>query len=94
MKITIEDVEHVAELARLTFGEEEKRLFAEQLSTILIYIDKLNELDTKDIEPTSHAIQLTNAFRDDDVKESISQDNSLKNAPQKSKGAFVVPKVI
>jgi len=94
MKITMEDVEHVARLARLTFTEEEKKLYAQQLSTILLYIDKLNELDTKDIEPTSHAIRLKNAFRDDEVKKSISQDRSLSNAPRKDKGSFVVPKVI
>jgi len=94
MKITIEDVEHVASLARLTFTEEEKKLYAQQLSTILHYIDKLNELDTKDIEPTSHAIRLKNVFRDDRTKKSISQDRSLSNAPQKDKGSFVVPKVI
>lgn len=94
MKITMEEVEHVARLARLTFTEEEKKLYAQQLNTILLYIDKLNELDTKDIEPTSHAIRLKNAFRDDEVKKSISQDRSLWNAPQKDKGSFVVPKVI
>lgn len=94
MKITIEDVEHVASLARLTFTEEEKKLYAQQLSTILHYIDKLNKLDTKDIEPTSHAIRLKNVFRDDRTKKSISQDRSLSNAPQKDKGSFVVPKVI
>ncbi|HIC92500.1 MAG TPA: Asp-tRNA(Asn)/Glu-tRNA(Gln) amidotransferase subunit GatC, partial [Syntrophaceae bacterium] len=94
MKITVEEVEHVARLARLTFTEEEKKLYTQQLNTILLYIDKLNELDTKDIEPTSHAIRLKNAFRDDEVKKSISQESSLANAPQKDKGSFVVPKVI
>ena len=94
MKITVEEVEHVAKLARLTFTEQEKKLYAQQLNTILVYIDKLNELDTKDIEPTSHAIRLKNVFRDDKTKKSISQDRSLSNAPQKDKGSFVVPKVI
>jgi len=94
MKITVEEVEHVARLARLTFTEQEKKLYAQQLNTILVYIDKLNELDTKNIEPTSHAIRLKNVFREDRTKKSISQDRSLSNAPQKDKGSFVVPKVI
>lgn len=94
MKITVEEVEHVAKLARLSFTEEEKRLFTEQLNTILLYIDKLNELNTQGVEPTFHAIHVENVFREDEIEKSLPQEVSLNNAPQKDGGAFVVPKVI
>ncbi|MGZ3592313.1 MAG: Asp-tRNA(Asn)/Glu-tRNA(Gln) amidotransferase subunit GatC [Syntrophales bacterium] len=94
MKITREEVEYVAHLARLDFSEEEKVKFTSQLNDILLYMDKLNEADTAGIEPVSHAIALQNAFRDDTVKDSLSHELSLSNAPEVRGPFFRVPKVI
>jgi aspartyl-tRNA(Asn)/glutamyl-tRNA(Gln) amidotransferase subunit C len=94
MKITREQVEHVARLARLELTEEEKALFTSQLDEILAYVDKLNELNTDGIVPTSHAVPMENAFREDVVAASIGIDKALANAPDRSESFFRVPKVI
>ncbi len=94
MKITREEVEHVARLARLELTEEEKDLFTGQMDAILAYVDKLNELDTSGVVPTSHAVPMENAFREDEVGSSIGVDNALANAPERAEGFFRVPKVI
>lgn len=94
MKITRDDVIKVAELARLEFGEEELEKFTEQLGNILKYIGKLNELDTKDVEPTSHVLDLATPLREDKVMEWITREDALQNAPQEEDGFFVVPQVI
>ncbi|OAG27610.1 Asp-tRNA(Asn)/Glu-tRNA(Gln) amidotransferase subunit GatC [Thermodesulfatator autotrophicus] len=94
MAITKEEVKHVAHLARLEFSEEELETFSEQLADILNYVAKLNELDTTDIEPTYHALKITNVYREDEVKESFPTDEILGNAPERENGFFVVPKVI
>jgi aspartyl-tRNA(Asn)/glutamyl-tRNA(Gln) amidotransferase subunit C len=94
LKITKEEVEYVAHLARLNFSEGEKVKFTSQLNDILMYMDKLNEVDTACIEPMSHAIALQNAFRDDIVKDSLSQEVSLSNTPDARGPFFRVPKVI
>lgn len=93
-KITIKQVEHVANLARLRFSEEEKKKLAGQLGKILEYIDQLNKLDTTDVEPTSHAIPVKNVAREDVVKQSFTQDEALANAPSPVEGLFEVPKII
>lgn len=94
MKITREEVIHVANLARLDVDEALIDKFAKQIGMILEYIDTLNRVDTKGVKPTSHAISLTNAFRDDDVREDFDKDSALANAPEKEDGNFIVPKVI
>jgi len=94
MKITKEDVIKVAELARLEFGEVELERFTEQLGNILTYIGKLNELDTKDVEPTSHVLDLATPLREDAVMEWITRGDALENAPSEEDGFFVVPQVI
>ena len=94
MKITVADVEHVACLARLELTPEEKELFAGQMDAILGYVEKLKELDTDGIIPTSHAVPMENAFREDAVRPSIGLDKALANAPARSGSFFVVPKVI
>ena len=94
MAITIKDVEYIAELARLEFTAEEKERFAQQLTDILHYMEKLNELDTTNVEPLSHVIELSNVFRDDVVMPSIPTEEALKNAPAKTDSHFKVPKVI
>ncbi len=94
MKITLEEVEHIARLARLKLTEEEKILYSEQLSKILDYIEKLNELDTTDVEPTSHVLPIKNVFREDTPEPSLPVDEALKNAPQRAGPYYRVPRII
>ena len=94
MAVTRKDVEYIAELARLKFKDEELENFTHQLNEILSYVDKLNELDTENVEPLSHPVENVNVFRNDELKESISTEDSLKNAPDKTDEFFKVPKVI
>ncbi len=94
MSVTIKDVEHVATLARLEYTDEEKEKFTHQLNDILSYMEKLNELDTTNVEPLSHVIELQNVFREDKQEPSYPQEEMLKNAPSKNEKFFKVPKVI
>jgi aspartyl-tRNA(Asn)/glutamyl-tRNA(Gln) amidotransferase subunit C len=94
MKITKAEVEHVARLARLELSPDEAETFTGQMDAILAYVDKLNELDTAGIIPTSHAVPMENAFRGDDPRPSIGVDSALANAPDRAEGFFRVPKVI
>jgi len=94
MKITHEEVRYVADLARLDLDESAVEKFAGQIDEILAYIDKLNEVDTEGVDPTSHAIFLTNAFREDEPAAHLQRDRALANAPQQEEGCFVVPKII
>ena len=94
MKITKQEVEHVAALARLELADQEKELLASQLSNILTYVEKLNELDTKGVEPTAHVLDIRNVMRDDVPEESLSQERALANAPEKTSGHYKVPKII
>jgi aspartyl-tRNA(Asn)/glutamyl-tRNA(Gln) amidotransferase subunit C len=94
MKISIEQVEHVAKLARLRLSEEEKQEMSEKLSQILTYMDKLNELNTDGILPTSHVVEIKNVFREDKVEPSLPEDQALQNAPDRVNGYFRVPRVI
>lgn len=94
MKITKEEVMYVADLARLNLDQASIDKFAEQIATILEYMDLLNQVDTEGIEPTSHAISLTNAFREDEQREHLDRNLVLANAPEKEDGNFIVPKVV
>ena len=93
-KITIKDVEHVARLARLELSAEEKERMRRELDGILSYIDKLRRLDTTGVEPTSHAVPLTNVMRDDVERPSLPQEDMLANAPDRHGELFRVPKII
>lgn len=88
------DVEHVARLARLGLSEEEKKLFAKQLSAILDYAEILKKLDTKDVPPTSHAIPMKNVFREDKVAACENVEDILANAPEEEGHMFKVPRII
>ncbi len=94
MSVTKKDVEYIAELARLKFKEEELESFTHQLNEILSYVDKLNELNTENVEPLSHPVENINVFRNDELKPSITTEDALKNAPDKTDEFFKVPKVI
>jgi len=94
MKITPDQVAHVARLARLDLPTTELEQLAGDMDAILAYVDKLNQLDTSGIEPTAHAVPMENAFRADEVRASIGIDKAISNAPNADGGCFVVPKVI
>ena len=94
MKITPEEILHVADLARLRLSPLEVEAMARQLGDILTYVAKLNELDTEGITPTTHAISIVNAFREDEVRPSLDREKTLANGPQQNGEFFVVPRVI
>jgi aspartyl-tRNA(Asn)/glutamyl-tRNA(Gln) amidotransferase subunit C len=94
VKITKNEVLHVADLARLDLDEKSIERFAGQIGEILEYVDTLNKLDTKGITPTSHAIFLSNAFREDEQRKHFDNEAALANAPEKEDGGFIVPKVV
>ncbi len=93
-KISKEEVRHVAKLARLDLEEDEEMRLTGQMNDILSYMEKLGELDTRDIPATTHAIQLQNVFRPDVVCPSLERDRALDNAPRSDGVSFVVPKII
>ena len=91
--ITIKDVEHVAKLARLELTEEEKELYTKQLGDVLKYVDQMNEVDTSDVKPMSHAIDFVNVMREDKVVYEHSKEELMANAPEEENGFFRVPKI-
>ncbi len=94
MKITKDEVLHVAHLARLTVAESMVDQFARQIGRILEYVETLNALDTAGVAPTSHAMDMCNAFREDVLCASIDRTSALANAPEQDSESFIVPKVI
>jgi aspartyl-tRNA(Asn)/glutamyl-tRNA(Gln) amidotransferase subunit C len=94
MSITRKDVEHIANLAKLNLTENEIEEFTGDLNQILEYVDKLNELNTENVNPLSHPVVKNNVFREDTVKQSVDRTEALKNAPKADDEFFKVPKVI
>ena len=94
MKIERREVEHVAHLARLSLTPEETEAMRAQLDAILTYIDKLTELDTRSIEPTSHVVPTVNVLRADEPRPSLPQDEALRNAPDRQEEYFKVPRIL
>jgi aspartyl-tRNA(Asn)/glutamyl-tRNA(Gln) amidotransferase subunit C len=94
MGIDVKAVEHVANLARLELTDVEKQKFTQQLNAILKFAEKLNELNTDDVEPTTHVLKLSNVMREDEARPSISRDVALRNAPDEEEGQFKVPAVL
>jgi len=88
------DIEHVAKLARLKLTDAEKKRFSKQMGTIIKYIEKLNELDTKNVEPTAHVLGLENVFRDDIATNPLTDQDPINDSPAHSKGHYEVPKII
>lgn len=94
MAISIEDVEHVARLARLALTDEEKETFRRQLSDVLEHARVISEVDTSDVQPTSHALPLVNVFREDMARPSLPVAEATANAGWARDGAFRVPKIV
>jgi len=93
-QITKADVEYVAGLAQLDLDDAAKERLVRELGDILTYIEKLNELDTSNVEPMMHAMQLTNVFREDVVEPSLPREEALKNAPNADGEYFLVPQIL
>lgn len=94
MSISNNDVQHVARLARLNLTAEEEQLLTGQLNAILKYAEKLNELDTDNIEPTTHVLHVSNVMREDEVRDSLPIEKVMHNAPEEEDGQFKVPAVM
>lgn len=94
MSITLDEVRHLATLARLQFSEAEAQKLARQMEAILAYMAQLNELDTTDVPPMAHVLDLYNVFREDVVVQRITHAEALQNAPDADADYFRVPKVI
>jgi len=88
------EIGHIALLARLELSDREKELFSKQLGSIIRYIEKLNELDTSEVEPTAHVLPLHNVFREDEVQPSLPREQALLNAPERNDKFYRVPKII
>lgn len=94
MRLSRDEVEHIAELARLTLSEEERALYQEQLSAILAYFERLQELDTEAIAPTASALPLQSVMREDEPGPTLPREDILANAPAAAEGCFQVPAVL
>lgn len=93
-KITLKEVEYVAELAQLALDDATKDRLLHEMTHILGYIDKLSELDTEGVEPMMHAMEMTNVFREDKVGTSLPRETALKMAPDHDDEYFLVPKIL
>jgi aspartyl-tRNA(Asn)/glutamyl-tRNA(Gln) amidotransferase subunit C len=94
MSLTLKQVEEIAELARLDLSRGEKERFRDQLSAILDYAERLQQLDTSDVPPTAQVTGLVGVMREDVITASCTQDEALANAPRDQDGFFVVPTVL
>ncbi|OEF99245.1 asparaginyl/glutamyl-tRNA amidotransferase subunit C [Vulcanibacillus modesticaldus] len=94
MSISRDEVKHIANLSRLTLADEEIESYLEQLNKILGFVKKLDELNTDNVEPTSHVLKISNVFREDKVRDSLTTEMVSQNAPDWKDGQFKVPKVM
>ena len=94
MSVERKDVEHVALLARLALTEEEIAMYTTELNAVLSFMDKLNELDTSQVSPTTHVLDLQNVFREDEVGQSMAVEDVVANAPEQRDGQFKVPRIL
>jgi len=88
------DIDYIARLARINLNDKEREIYSQQMKRIIEYINKLNELDTSDIPPTSHVLPIKNVFREDIHKASMPREEALKNAPDVRDGFYRVPRII
>ncbi|MBU8880300.1 Asp-tRNA(Asn)/Glu-tRNA(Gln) amidotransferase subunit GatC [Bacillus sp. FJAT-29790] len=93
-RISTDQVKHVANLARLAITEEEAEIFTKQLDAMISFAEQLNELDTENIEPTSHVLNMKNVMREDIPQKGLPQSEVLKNAPDHQDGQVKVPSII
>ena len=93
-RLSKKEVEHTAWLAHIELSEKEKTLFTEQFNDILDYFKKIDEIDTEDVEPTYHVLDLMNIYREDKAKPSLPKEEALKNAPKKEKQFLKAPRIV
>ncbi|MBT2758615.1 Asp-tRNA(Asn)/Glu-tRNA(Gln) amidotransferase subunit GatC [Mesobacillus foraminis] len=93
-RISVDQVKHVAHLARLAVTEEEAEKFKRQLDQIITFAEQLNELDTENVEPTSHVLDIRNVMREDAAKPGLPNEEVLKNAPDHQDGQIKVPSIM
>ena len=93
-RISEEQVKHAAHLARLAITENEAQMLTEQLDKIITYAEQLNELNTDDVEPTSHVLEIKNVMREDRAQQGLPREEVLKNAPEHQDGQFKVPGIM
>ncbi|RHW32470.1 Asp-tRNA(Asn)/Glu-tRNA(Gln) amidotransferase subunit GatC [Neobacillus notoginsengisoli] len=93
-RISLEQVQHVAHLARLEISPDEAEKFAQQLAEFIGFAEQLNELDTEGVEPTSHVLPMTNVLREDKAGKGLPREEVLKNAPDHEDGYFRVPSIL
>ena len=94
MPVSVKDVQYIARLAKLRLSEQELPQMTQQLNKILEYMDQLNELDTEDVQPLAHPLQMGNVFREDVRQPSLKPEQALSNAPERKGNYFSVPKVV
>ena len=88
------DVAYVARLARINLTDAEAKVFQKQLDDVLKYVEKLRQADVSDVEPAAHALPIFNVFREDTPRDWFTAEEALTNAPRKTNGLFIVPKVV
>ncbi|WP_273127840.1 Asp-tRNA(Asn)/Glu-tRNA(Gln) amidotransferase subunit GatC [Metabacillus sp. HB246100] len=93
-RISTDQVKHVANLARLAITEEEAELFSTQLDSIISFAEQLNEVDTENVKPTTHVLEMKNIMREDEPKKGLDNEEVLKNAPDQEDGYFRVPSIL
>src|SRR5687767_466916 len=93
-RITRDDVQHVARLARLVLTDDEVERFTEQLGVILEYAQDMAELEIDDVEPTAHPVPVENVLRPDDVRRGLDREEVLSQAPAAEDGRFRVPRIL
>lgn len=94
MKISEEEVKHIASLARLKFTDSEVTKFTNDLGSIVEFAEQLNEIDVSDVKPTAHILDIQNVFRKDETRKSYDREKLLQNAPTKAAGCISVPQVV
>jgi aspartyl-tRNA(Asn)/glutamyl-tRNA(Gln) amidotransferase subunit C len=93
-RISVDQVKHVAHLARLAITEEEANTFTKQLDSIISFAEQLNELDTTNVEPTAHVLEIKNVMREDRSQQGLPREEVLKNAPEHQDGQIKVPGIM
>lgn len=88
------DIHYVAKLARLELTEQEEETLGRQIGQVIDYVEQLQQLDVSDVEPTAHPVPLTNVTRPDEIRQSLTNEEALQNAPAKGNGLFMVPKIV
>jgi len=93
-QLSKKDVEHIAWLAHVELSEKEKKLFTEQFNDILNYFKKINKVDTEEVQPTYHVLDIMNVYREDEETPSLPKEEALKNAPKKEKEFLKAPRIV